>query len=113
MAATVPEGADQYIREDLGYPPDIEQWSFEVEPEKAPWTYRLALFEGAEQYLGTAIYRSLAERFATVPGVTRVVQEDREWFLIRSEGLTQEELQKKLWGKFLAAAAEAFPAEKK
>jgi len=107
MAAT-PEGADPYIRQDLGYPPKKSDWNFEIQPATAPWTYRVGIFEGAEPYLGTRIFMSLPVRFLQIRGVTRVEQEDREWYLVQTKDITSAQLQDALWRQFQAATSEAF-----
>ena len=103
----IPEGADPDMRQHLGFPPNKDDWSFEVSPGEAGWTYRLMMFEGAEQYLGTGIFESLPERFSRIPGVSEVAQEDRESYLIKST-LSEVEIESKLWAAFQSAASEAF-----
>ncbi len=107
MAAT-PEGADPYIRQDMGYPPKKSDWNFEIQPATAPWSYRVGLFEGAELYLGTRIFMSLPARFQKIHGVIRVEQEDREWYLVKAKDINSAQLQDALWRQFQAAASEAF-----
>ncbi|WP_198288858.1 hypothetical protein [Methyloversatilis universalis] len=104
--SAIPAGADTDLREHLGYPPKKEDWSFDISPGDAGWSYRFMMFEGAEQYLGTEVYESLPERFAKIPGVTQVEQEDRESYLINST-LPETELEAQLWTVFQAAASEA------
>jgi len=108
VQAAAPEGADAQIRKDMGYPPKIEDFYFELRDEKSPWTYRLGLFEGTEDYLGTKIFMALPKKFAEIPRVKKVIQDDREWYLIRSDGVTKDELRKALWLKFAEAAGESF-----
>ena len=105
--AHVPAGADPEIRADLGYPPKRDDWSFELSPAEAGWTYRFTMFEGAEQYLGTELFESLPERFSRIDGVTEVEQEDRESYLIKST-LPAPRLEDKLWDSFGTAASQAF-----
>lgn len=102
------EGADPYLRQSMGFPPKRSDWHFEIHPEKSPWTYRVSLFEGAELYLGTRIFMSLPTRFQKIRGVTRVEQEDREWYLFQTKGITSGQLQEALWQQFQGAATEAF-----
>jgi hypothetical protein len=112
--AGVPEGADELIRNDMGYPPKIEECGFEVEAtDEGSWTYIVEIFDGAEYYLGTKIFNSLEKRFSRVPGIKKVKHEDRDMFLVRSKGLSQEQLRKALWEEFLKASAEAFPQSEK
>ena len=108
VQAAVPKGADEQIRSDKGFPPKIDDFYFELTAEKSPWTYRLGLFEGAEQYLGTEIFMALPKKFAEIPGVKKVLQDDREWYLIQSEGLTKDQIRKALWSKFVEAASKSF-----
>ncbi|MFM2450331.1 MAG: hypothetical protein RIS44_2781 [Pseudomonadota bacterium] len=63
--------------------------------------------EIAEPYLGTKIFESLPDRFSRIPGVIRVIQDDRECYLIQSKGLKASQLKDAMWKTFKAAAAEA------
>ena len=103
----IPEGADSYMREAAGYPPKKPEWHFSVSRGPAGWDYYFSMYEGAESYIGTEIFDGLTKRFAKIPGVSKVLQEDRELYLIRSS-LKPEELEARLWAAFLAAAAESF-----
>lgn len=89
------------------YPPEEKDWYFSVDPAEKPWTYSFSMSEIGEPYLGTAIFDSLPARFAKIPGVVRVLQEDREMYLIKSQGLSPKKLKTALWQKFKAAAAQA------
>lgn len=103
----IPEGADPDVRADLGYPPQKDDWSFEISPGDSGWTYQFTMFEGGEPYLGTEVFDALPERFANIAGVSEVVQEDRELYLINST-LSPAELEAALWSTFQSSASEAF-----
>lgn len=103
----IPEGADPDVRADLGYPPQKDDWSFEISPGDSEWTYQFTMFEGGEPYLGTEVFDALPERFANIAGVSEVVQEDRELYLINST-LSPAELEAALWSTFQSSASEAF-----
>ncbi len=90
------------------FPAKDRDWNFLVAPyDEKPWTYSLTIPEVAEDYLGTAIFDSLPKRFAKIPGIVGVIQEDREYYLIQSRGLSAPKLKAALWRTFKAAAAEA------
>lgn len=89
------------------YPPEEKDWYFSVDAAEKPWTYSFSMSEIGEPYLGTAIFDSLPDRFAKIPGVVRVLQEDREMYLIQSNGLSPKKLKTALWQKFKIAAAQA------
>ena len=49
--------------------------------------------EAAEFALGTAVFDSLESRFIAIAGVTDVVHEDRELFLVQGKDITGEYLE--------------------
>lgn len=102
-----PEGASSHIREAAGYPPKRADWHFSLSPGPSGWNYYFSMYEGAESYLGTAIFDSLPERFKKISGVSAVLQEDRELYRIRSS-LQQDVLEERLWEAFLVAAEDSF-----
>lgn len=63
-----------------------------------PWDVQVSLPEEAEDLLGADAYASLEERFAAVPGVRRVVFEDRDLLVLSTDGLEPEELRRALNG---------------
>lgn len=63
-----------------------------------PWDVQVSLPEDVEDLLGADAYASLEERFAAVPGVRRVVFEDREVAVLSTDGLEPEELRRALDG---------------
>lgn len=89
------------------FPPVEQDWGFSIDADEKPWTYSLTISEIAEDYLGTAIFNSLPERFSSIPGVQRVVQEDREYYRIKSSGLSATKLKAALWDRFKTVAAQA------
>jgi hypothetical protein len=89
------------------YPPQQKDWSISVDPAEKPWTFSFMISEIAEPYLGTKIFESLPDRFSRIPGVIRVIQDDRECYLIQSKGLKASQLKDAMWKTFKAAAAEA------
>jgi hypothetical protein len=103
----MPEGASSRARDVLGYPPKRADWHFSISLGPSGWDYYLSMYEGAESYLGTAIFDSLPGRFEKVEGVSVVLQEDRDLYRIRS-GLKQDDLEARLWEAFLAAAKDSF-----
>ncbi len=82
-------------------------WVFRVETSDGEWSHSLTTSEASEGFLGTAVFDSLPDRFASIPGVTKVEQEDREHYLIQSHGLSTQQLKEALWQKFRAAAVNA------
>lgn len=87
-------------------PPTQADWPLAVH-EDAPGQFSLFLPEAAEGFLGRAVFDSLADRFAAVPGVVHVEHQDRESFLVQAPGLAADRLQASLWTAFVAAAADA------
>lgn len=63
-----------------------------------PWDVQVSLPEEVEDLLGADAYASLVERFAAVPGVRRVVFEDRDLLVLSTDGLEPEELRRALDG---------------
>ena len=63
-----------------------------------PWDVQVSLPEEVEDLLGADAYASLEERFAAVPGVRRVVFEDRDLLVLSTDGLEPEELRRALDG---------------
>jgi hypothetical protein len=63
-----------------------------------PWDVQVSLPEEVEDLLGADAYASLEERFAAVPGVRRVVFEDRDLAVLSTDGLEPEELRRALDG---------------
>jgi hypothetical protein len=55
--------------------------------------HELFVDESAEWVLGEESFAALAGRFATLPGVEEVLQEDREVFLVRAPGLSASALE--------------------
>jgi len=92
---------------EANYPPQQKDWSVSVDPAEKPWTFSFMISEIAEPYLGTKIFESLPDRFSKIPGVIRVIQDDRELYLVQSKGLKAAQLKEAMWKKFKAAAAEA------
>jgi hypothetical protein len=69
----------------------------EVTPlTRGPWDVQVSLPEEVEDLLGADAYASLEERFAAVPGVRRVVFEDRDLAVLSTDGLEPEELRRAL-----------------
>jgi hypothetical protein len=63
-----------------------------------PWDVQVSLPEDVEDLLGADAYASLEERFAAVPGVRRVVFEDRDLLVLSTDGLEPDELRHALNG---------------
>lgn len=61
-----------------------------------PWDVQVSLPEEVEDLLGPAAYASLEERFAAVPGVSRVVFEDRDVAVLTTDGMDPQELREAL-----------------
>lgn len=57
-----------------------------------PWDVQVSLPEEVEDLLGPAAYASLEELFAAVPGVSRVVFEDRDVAVLATGGMDPQEL---------------------
>jgi hypothetical protein len=99
--------ADAGIRAEYGYPPKIDDFFGDVIPVGAgDWTYQIWLEEWAELYLGGEYFATLERRFAATPGVSCVLHEDREVFLIKTEKLTPQEIRAAFWQHFLEVAKE-------
>ncbi len=77
-----------------------KDWTFDVERFDSKWSHRLVVSEIVEDFLGTASFEALPSRFASIPGVVRVKQEDREVYLIHSPRLKPEHLRASLWKEF-------------
>lgn len=95
------------IRELGGLPPrqdDVFEEIISGEQVVGGWDYAVHIHEGAEQYLGSTLFNSLEERFASVPGVDECLREDREVFLVRTGRLSADDIRKKFWEQFLSAA---------
>jgi len=80
--------------------------------DNSEWDYQVHIHEAAEQYLGTEQFYTLEKRFAAVPGIEAVRQEDRDVFLVRSKTSSAEEIKKEFWKQFTEAARIAFNKEK-
>jgi hypothetical protein len=106
MNDQIPEGADECIRQDVGYPPKLEDWHFSLE-KGDEGQYQFSMFEGAELYLGTKLFSALPTLFSKINGVDRVKQVDRESYLIGS-GLNENDLLEELWKVFLIASEASF-----
>lgn len=74
-----------------------------------PWDVQVSLPEEVEALLGADAYASLEERFAAVPGVRRVVFEDRDVAVLSTEGLEPEELRRALDGVLAGLGPEPPP----
>lgn len=61
-----------------------------------PWDVQVSLPEEVEDLLGREAYASLEERFAAVPGVRRVVFEDRDVAVLATDGMDPQELKEAL-----------------
>jgi hypothetical protein len=99
--------ASRTIRELWGFPPRQEDVFEEIisgEQVVGGWDYAVHIHEGAEQYLGSAQFNSLKDRFASIPGVDECCQEDREVFLVRTRRLSADDIQRLFWKQFLSAA---------
>lgn len=57
-----------------------------------PWDVQVSLPEEVEDLLGPAAYASLEELFAAVPGVSKVVFEDRDVAVLATDGMDPQEL---------------------
>ncbi len=65
-----------------------------VEPANVPdFDWSLWIDETAESQLGTALFSSLEQRLAALPGINGVVHEDREIFLVKGEELTARQVE--------------------
>ena len=64
-----------------------------VTPGAVPgFDWEIWVDERAESVLGAELFDSLESQFSSIPGVTEVVQEDREIFLVQGSEITQEQL---------------------
>jgi hypothetical protein len=63
---------------------------------KDGFNYFLWLNEGAEHYLGTAIYERLPQLFSEIDGVEKVLQEDREVYYFKIHDIKPTQLKKKI-----------------
>lgn len=61
--------------------------------DHASYDHELFVDEAAESVLGRAMFDALVDRFAAIPGVDAVVQEDREIFLVSAPDLAGPILQ--------------------
>jgi hypothetical protein len=61
-----------------------------------PWDVQVSLPEEVEDLLGPAAYARLEELFAGVPGVTKVVFEDRDVAVLATDGMDPQELKEAL-----------------
>jgi hypothetical protein len=103
------------IRDDWGYPPNREQVLEEIlsgDQVGGGWDFAVHVHEGAEQYLGSAQFSSLAERFTSISGVDECKHEDREVFLVRTKSLDVDTLREACWKQFMEAAKAAFEKDK-
>lgn len=101
------------IRDYWGYSPKPEQVVEEVLPYgQAGWDFAIHIHEGAEQYLGSAQFSSLVERFKTISGVEDCTHEDRELFLVRAKALTADKLREACWAQFMQAARAVYADDK-
>ena len=107
VMAAIPEGAEEELRKEYGYPPKIEMWHFRVAKTNQPNVYEFTMIEVAQYYLGDKIFFSLPERFTNIKGIETVQQEDRELYYIQSN-LNPSQLKSALWEAFLSASAESF-----
>ena len=105
--AEIPEGADESLRKEYGYPPKKEMWHFHIAKTDQPNIYEFTMVEVAQYYLGEKIFFSLPERFTKIKGIEIAEQEDRELYYIKSK-LNASQLKKVLWEAFLSASAESF-----
>lgn len=95
------------IRDVWGFPPDKDTVLEEISVADEgyfDWDYIIHIHEGAEQYLGTFHFQSLEKRFSKIHGIDACKQEDREFFLVRTERLSVESLRKAIWDVFLTTA---------
>ena len=79
---------------------------------RGDWDFAVHFHEALEQYLGTKVFNSLPERFASIPGVGACKQEDREVYLVKSKTLDVEKIRAAMWQKYLEASKEAFEKSK-
>lgn len=107
MAGSVPEGADQDFRKEVGPQPVQDEWHFELSKYEKN-KYFLSMYEGAESYLGTSIFDSLPKRFEQIAGIKKVEQLDRELYEIEIDSGKSANIKKALWDVFVKAAAESF-----
>ena len=107
VIAAIPEGAEEELRKEFGYPPKIEMWNFSVTKTNQPNVYEFTMVEVAQYYLGDKIFFSLPERFTKIKGIEIAEQEDRELYYIQSN-LNPSQLKSALWEAFLSASAESF-----
>ena len=105
--AEIPDGADESLRKEYGYPPKKEMWHFNVAKTDQPNIYEFTMVEVAQYYLGEKIFFSLPERFTKIKGIEIAEQEDRELYYIKSK-LNASQLKTVLWEAFLSASAESF-----
>jgi hypothetical protein len=102
------------IRDYWGYPPKAELVLEEIVPcdQVVGWDFAIHVHEGAEQYLGSAQFLSLVERFKAITGVDDCKHEDREVFLVRTKSLDADTLRESCWQQFMEAAKAAFEKDK-
>lgn len=90
-----------------GYPPEKQHVIKDVlHGEKAVkgWDYAIHIHAGTEQYLGTALFKSMEKRIASIPGIDKCLQKDKQLFLISSQTYSAEILIELFWREFLHAA---------
>ena len=107
LSAQLPEGADQIIRDEFGYPPKQSDF-LSLEPGDEPNQYVLSVFEGAEQYLGIKEFLNLEKTFSKAKNIERVQQDDLEIFYVYSKEKDPDKILDSLWVEFLAASKISF-----
>lgn len=104
------------MREVWGYPPERDLVLEHIVPGDQVGRdrdYAIHIHEGAEQYLGPALFAGLEGEFASIPGVDECRHEDREVFLVRTKSLSADALRDLCWSRFMRAARMAFEKEDK
>lgn len=59
------------------------------------FTHQIWIDEDAESRLGQDLFNGLWKRFESIPGVEKVIHEDREIFLARASGLSSHQLEQR------------------
>ena len=72
------------------------------------YDFVISINEGAEETLGREAFGSLQERFSKVPGVKKVIHEDREIFLVKVENLDAQTLRRQFWQVIVKAQSDNY-----
>ena len=112
MAKEIPEGADEILRSEIGYPPTQETLHFHVAKTEEKGVFVLEVYEGLEYYLGEQLFENLVDMFSGIDGVSEVEHADREIFILVSNGSELGELKESLWQVILNASQFSFMGQK-